>query len=73
MQHMKKTPACSKCGKRYLLNHPTPDNVPVMVGFELEDGTVLNYCYRCIVEQTDIYNQISENINNDSLMEGDNG
>ena len=42
---MKKTPKCDKCGKRYFINHPT-DGVPVMVGFQLEDGSILNYCYK---------------------------
>lgn len=49
MQNMKKTPKCDKCGKRYFINHPT-GGVPVMLGFQLEDGSVLNYCYKCIEE-----------------------
>ena len=43
-----KTPKCDKCGKRMPIL-PT-DMTPAMVGFELEDGKVINLCRKCIME-----------------------
>lgn len=48
MAQIRKTPKCKICGKRYPLDYPTPEDVPVMVGFLLNDGSVLNYCFKCL-------------------------
>ena len=40
------TPKCRCCGNRFA---PSPnDKEPIMVGFELEDGTVINLCRYCL-------------------------
>ena len=48
MKPIKKTPRCCHCGKRYPLDLAQNMDFPIMLGFQLEDGTVLNYCYKCI-------------------------
>ena len=42
------TPKCKKCGKRYPII--MGDDIPAMVGFQMEDGKVYNICKRCLME-----------------------
>lgn len=42
------TPECKKCKKRYLMN--PHDRLPAMVGFKMEDGSVINICRGCLEE-----------------------
>ena len=42
------TPECSRCGKR--LPILVTDKLPAMVGFEMEDGSVINLCRNCIMD-----------------------
>ena len=40
------TPKCDRCHHRLIM---TPaDKFPAMVGFQLEDGNVINLCRNCI-------------------------
>lgn len=41
-------PKCEKCGSRPF--SMTSDGLPAMVGFELEDGTVINLCKHCLMD-----------------------
>lgn len=42
------TPKCNDCGKRYPIGNT--NGMPNMVGFQLEDGQVLNLCYKCLIK-----------------------
>ena len=42
------TPECNRCKKRLPMSHF--DTIPAMVGFKLEDGTVINLCKNCIMD-----------------------
>ena len=48
MAKVEMTPECMRCGQSF----PICDNdrLPAMVGFELEDGTVINLCRYCIMD-----------------------
>lgn len=48
MKHIKRTPKCVHCGKSYPMTLCNVLDHPVMIGFQTEDGKVLNYCYKCI-------------------------
>ena len=40
---------CSVCGKNFKPGN-TSNGLPNGVGFELEDGTMINMCQKCIIE-----------------------
>ena len=40
---------CSKCKKEFMAGN-RPDGLPNGVGFEMEDGLVINLCANCIME-----------------------
>ena len=42
------TPKCKRCGHRLAIS--PNDRLPAMVGFELEDGTVINLCRDCLMD-----------------------
>ena len=42
------TPKCKKCGQRYPII--MGDELPAMVGFQLEDGKTYNICKRCLMD-----------------------
>lgn len=40
---------CVECGKEFEPGN-RPDGLPNGIGFELEDGTILNYCADCLIK-----------------------
>lgn len=42
------TPECMRCRKRLPIS--PNDRLPAMVGFELEDGKVINLCRDCLMK-----------------------
>ena len=47
MAKIELTPKCTRCRQRFPMSGN--DRLPAMVGFELEDGTVINLCRDCIM------------------------
>lgn len=41
---------CDICGKRIYTSERRLDGLPVAVGFELEDGRIINVCTECVME-----------------------
>ena len=41
------TPKCMDCGERVPIGNDK-DGIPNMVGFQMEDGKVINICSKCI-------------------------
>lgn len=48
MSEIMLTPKCMCCGERYPIS--PNDRLPAMVGFELEDGNVINLCRDCLMD-----------------------
>jgi len=40
---------CKKCGKEFEVGN-RPDGLPNGVGFEMEDGSIINICTECIIK-----------------------
>ena len=47
---MDKTITCDKCGKEFKVGN-RPDGLPNGVGFQLENGQIINICCDCIIKQ----------------------
>ena len=41
---------CDICGKKIYMKEKRLDGLPVAVGFELEDGRIINVCTECVME-----------------------
>ena len=52
------TPECYYCGQRYQVD--PKDSLPIMVGFELDDGKVINACRHCLIKLGEEKNENSE-------------
>ena len=48
MKILKRTPPCTICGKRFVIDPYA--QLPAMVGFVKEDGTALNICRKCLMK-----------------------
>lgn len=42
------TPPCSKCGKSKIIDMNAA--LPAMVGFQMEDGSIINLCSDCLMK-----------------------
>ena len=47
---MDKTITCDECQKEFKPGN-RPDGLPNGVGFQLENGQIINICYDCIIKQ----------------------
>ena len=46
----KLTPKCKKCGHRFPLGFDDGCDLPIMVTFQLEDGSKVNMCRDCLID-----------------------
>lgn len=49
MVKTKKVIICDSCGKKFKPGN-NPEGLPNGIGFEMQDGKIINYCRNCIIE-----------------------
>lgn len=49
-EHTDKTITCDECGKEFKPGN-RPDGLPNGVGFQLENGQIINICCDCVIKQ----------------------